>query len=68
MTQTKKKKSTKTAAKKTAATKTHKKAACRTYCKKSAISSRDRMHIYIVTALSITAAILLCADAAMMIV
>lgn len=61
----KKKKSTKTAAKKTTATKTRKKCTC---SKKATLSPRDRMHVYIVTALSITAAILLCADAAMMIV
>lgn len=69
MPQTKKKKSTKTAAKRAAtATKTRKKACCRTSCKKCSkeLSNTERMHIYVVTALSITAAILLCADAAMM--
>ncbi|MBQ3440918.1 hypothetical protein IJG27_01230 [Candidatus Saccharibacteria bacterium] len=65
MPQTKKKKSSKTAKRTTTATKTHKKVACRTNCKKSReVSNNERMHVYIVTALSITAAILLCADAA----
>ena len=69
MPQTKKKKSTKTA-KKVTATKTRKKASCRTNCRKcnKELSNTERMHIYVVTALSITAVILLCADAAMMIV
>ena len=67
MAQTKKKKSTKTTKRTTAATKTHKKAAARTRCKKgSEITNRERMHIYIVTALGMIAGILLCADAAMM--
>ena len=67
MPQTKKKKSTKTAKKTTTASRTHKKACCRTNCKKSKeLSNTERMHIYVVTALSITAAILLCTDAAMM--
>ena len=61
----KKKKSTKTAAKKTTATKTRKKCTC---SKKATLSSRDRAHVCFVTVLSITAAILLCADAAIMIV
>lgn len=66
MPQTKKKKSTKTAKRTTTAAKTHKKVACRTNCKKNQeITNSERMHVYIVTALSITAAILLCADAAM---
>lgn len=67
---TKKKKSTKTAAKKVTATRTHKKVASRTNCKKSCntISNTDKIHVCIVTALSITAVILLCIDAAMMIV
>ncbi|MBR3252967.1 hypothetical protein IKF84_02750 [Candidatus Saccharibacteria bacterium] len=69
MPQTKKKKSTKTAKRTTTATKTHKKSCCRTNCKKGKdLSNTERMHIYIVTALSITAAILLCTDAAMMMV
>lgn len=61
---TKKKKTTK----KTTTTKTHKKTACCTKCKKgTSLSSRDRMHVYIVTGLSITAGILLCTDAVIMI-
>ena len=65
MPQTKKKKSTKTAKKVTTATKTRKKTCCKK-CSKE-LSNTERMHIYVVTALSITVAILLCADAAMMI-
>ena len=62
---TKKKKTTKTT-KKAVATRTHKKSACRTRCKAKDISPKERMHIYIVTALSITTGILLCADAAIL--
>ena len=63
----KKKKSTKTAKRATTA-RTHKKAASRTCCKKcKTISNSERMHIYVVTALSIIAGILLCADIAMVI-
>ena len=67
---TKKQKSTKSAAKKATISRTHKKGACRTNCKRSCntISNAERMHICIVTVLSITAGILLCIDAAMMIV
>ena len=69
MPQTKKKKSTKTAKKATTATKTHKKVASRTNCKKAQeLTNTERMHVYIVTSLSIVAAILLCTDAAMMMV
>lgn len=57
---TKKKKTTKTAKKTTA-----KKASCK---KCSSISSRERAHVCFVTVLSIATGILLCADAAMMIV
>lgn len=64
----KKKTATKTA-KKTTAKKTQcrKKSCCRT-AKYKSVSSKERMHIYIVTALSMVAGILLCADAAMMII
>lgn len=60
---TKTKKSTKTAKGKVA-TKTHKKACTKTCCKKGSkeLSNTERMHIYIVTALSFIAAILLCMD------
>lgn len=61
---TKKKKTT--VAKKSTATKTHKKTCSRTNCK--TISSSERAHVCFVAVLSITAGILLCADAAMMIV
>ena len=64
---TKKKKTTKTAKGKTAA-KTTKKACTRTCCKKGNkdITNTERWHVYIVTALSFIAAILLCADVAIM--
>ena len=63
MPQAKKKKSTKTAKK--PATKACKKSTCRS-CSKKSVSPRERMHVYIVTVLSIAAGILLCADAAIM--
>ena len=66
MPQAKKKKSTKTAKKATTASKTRKKTVSRSCCKNKSISPRERTHIYIVTALSIAAGILLCADAAIM--
>ena len=61
----KKKKSTKTAKKTTKCSSTRKKCTC---SKKATLSSRDRAHVCLVTVLSIAAGILLCADAAMMIV
>ena len=66
MAQAKKKTSTKTA-KKSTARKTGSRANTRTTKYKS-ISNKERIHIYIVTAMSMIAAILLCADVAMMIV
>lgn len=54
----------KTTAKKTAC---RKKACCRTVKRKD-ITNQERMHIYIVTAMAIIAGILLCTDAAMMII
>ena len=69
MPQTKKKKSTKTAKKVTTAARTHKRIASCTNCKrKEDLSNTEPMHVYVVTALSITAAILLCTDAAMLMV
>ena len=66
MAQAKKKTSTKTK-KKTTARKTGSRANTRTNkCK--GISNKERMHIYIVTVMSMIAVILLCADVAMMIV
>ena len=67
MAQAKRKTATKTA-KKPAAKKTqcHKKSCSRTQ-KSKGISSEERMHVYVVTAMSIIAGILLCANAAMMI-
>ena len=68
MAQAKRKTATKTA-KKTTAKKTQcrKKACCRT-AKQKDITNEEKMHIYIITAMAIIAGILLCADAAMMIV
>ena len=68
MPQAKKKQSTKTAkkttAKKTTAARTTSRKACtKTNCKQD---NHMRNHIYIVTALSMVALILLCADAAML--
>jgi len=68
MAQAKKKQSTKTARKSTAKPScTHKKACSRT-SKKQQVSQSDKMHVYIVTAMSMIAAILLCANVAMMMV
>ncbi len=68
MAQAKRKTATKTA-KKTTARKTqcHKKPCTRT-CSKKGVSSQEKMHIYMITGLSIIAGILLCANAAMMMV
>ena len=67
MPQVKKKKSTKTTKKATCASKTHKKTCCRTACKKGkGVSTAERMHVYIVTALAIAAGVLLCMDAAIL--
>ena len=64
----KRKTATKTAKKTTARqTMTRKKACARTK-KCQDITNAERMHIYVVTALAMVAGILLCADAAMMIV
>ena len=65
MAQAKKKTSTKTA-KKTVAAKAKSTASKKTCSRKDCKNNRERMHVYIVTALSMIAAIILCADAAMM--
>lgn len=67
MAQAKKKLSTKTAKKATAsrAKSVSKKKACS--CKSCCTSNRERMHVFVVTALAMTAAIILCTDAAIMI-
>lgn len=64
MAQTKKKTATKTA-KKTTTNKCRKKACMRT---NKGVSGKEKMHIYIITAMGMIAGILLCANAAMMIV
>ena len=66
MTQAKKKTATKTA-KKSTAKKTGSRANTRTR-KAKGISNRERTHVYIVTIMSMIAAMLLCADVAMMVV
>ena len=65
MAQAKKKQATRTA-KKTTARKA-KSCTARKTCAKKTISNGERMHVYIVTAMSMIAGILLCADIAMMI-
>ena len=67
MAQAKKKTATKTAKKTTAKSGARKKAATRT-AKSKSISNSERMHVYIVTVMSMIAVILLCADVAMMLV
>ena len=67
MAQAKKKTATKTAKKTTAKSGARKKASTRT-AKAKGISNKERMHVYIVTIMSIIAVILLCADVAMMLV
>ena len=66
MAQTKKKTATRTK-KSSSSRKTGSRANTRTM-KSREISNKERMHIYIVTAMAMIAGILLCADAAMMIV
>ena len=68
MAQAKRKTATKTA-KKTTAKKTQcRKQACTRTAKSKGVTQQEKMHIYIVTVMAIIAGILLCADAAMMIV
>ncbi|MBQ3433088.1 hypothetical protein IJG22_02200 [Candidatus Saccharibacteria bacterium] len=68
MAQAKRKTATKTA-KKTTAKKTQcRKQACTRTAKSKGISQQEKMHIYFVTGMAIIAGILLCADAAMMMV
>ena len=65
MAQAKRKTATRTK-KATQQRKTGSRANTRTRKKQQGISSQERMHIYIVTAMAMIAGILLCADAAMM--
>lgn len=68
MAQAKRKTATKTA-KKTTARKTQcRKKTCNRTAKAKGITNQEKMHIYVVTALAMIAGILLCADAAMMMV
>ena len=67
MAQAKRKTATRTK-KQTGARKAKSTASRKTCAKKSMLNNTDRMHIYIVTAMSMVTLILLCADIAMMIV
>lgn len=67
MAQAKKKTATKTAKKATAKKTQCRKQACTRTAKKG-VSQQEKMHIYIITAMAIIAGVLLCADAAMMLV
>ena len=67
MAQAKRKTATKTAKKATAKKTQCRKQACTRTAKKG-VTQQEKMHVYIVTAMAIIAGILLCADAAMMIV
>ena len=67
MAQAKKKQSTKTAKKCTTCTQARRKTACKTR-KSCGVSRQEKMHIYVITAMSLVAGILLCANAAMMMV
>jgi hypothetical protein len=67
MAQAKKKTSTKTAKKSGAAQGAHRKATSKT-TKYKQVSAEERMHLFLVIAMSMIAGILLCADVAMMIV
>ena len=66
MAQAKKKTATKTAKKPATRTQTRKKACTRTAKKQQA--QNDKLHVYIVTAMAIIAGVLLCANAAMMMI
>lgn len=68
MAQAKKKQSTKTAKKPCAKKNCARKKACTRTSKKQQFNDAERMHVYIVTAMSMIAAILLCANVAMMVV
>ena len=68
MAQAKKKTATKTAKKTTARGSQCRKKSCSRTAKRKEISNQERMHIYIVTVMAMIAGILLCADAAMMMV
>ncbi|MBR2840121.1 hypothetical protein IKE82_02210 [Candidatus Saccharibacteria bacterium] len=68
MAQAKRKTATKTAKKTTARKTTCRKKSCSRTTKCRDITNKERVHIYIVTAMAIIAGILLCADAAMMMV
>lgn len=68
MAQAKKKTATKTAKKTTARGNQSCRKSCNRTAKRKDISKEERMHIYIVTAMAVIAGILLCTDAAMMMV
>ena len=69
MAQAKKKTATKTAKKPVARqTQARRQAVKRTNCRKQQQNNQERIHVYVVTALSMIAGILLCANAAVMMV
>lgn len=67
MAQAKKKQSTKTAKKVAAKPNCARKKACTRTCKKQQSNQSDKVHVYLITAMSMVAAILLCANVAMMV-
>lgn len=69
MAQAKKKTATKTTKKQSARqTQARRQATKRTNCKRQQQNNQERFHVYVVTALSLIAGILLCANAAVMMV
>lgn len=68
MAQAKRKTATKTAKKTTARSNQARRQAVSRTKKQQGITNAERMHVYFVTAMAIIAGILLCADAAMMMV
>ena len=68
MAQAKRKTATKTAKKATAKKTQCRKQTCTRTAKRQEVTNGERMHVYAVTALAIVAGVLLCANAAMMMV
>ena len=68
MAQAKRKTAGRTAKKTTARKTTTRKKSCVRSSKSSGISDKERMHLYVVTSMAIVTGILLCANAAMLVV
>lgn len=68
MAQAKRKTATKTAKKATAKRTQCRKQSCTRTAKSKGVTQQEKMHVYLVTGMAIIAGILLCADAAMMII